>query len=884
MSRHRWKLIEEQVDLILDLPEEKRQTQLDMLKKGNGELFEEVSRFLAAIHKSEGFLKRKTIPWADDFFREFVSDAGGKYEQASIEGKQAGSYTIIKRLGHGGMGTVYLARRTDGTFDREVAIKFIRSELHHPPAVKQFERERQILASLNHPSIAALYDGGQDEHGSPYLVMEYIEGQSLIDYAREKRLTLREKLELFMRICDAVHHAHQNLIIHRDLKPSNILVKGSGEVKLLDFGVARLIEKVEPDAPATRSEFRFITTGYASPEQVNGETVTTASDVYSLGVVLYEMLSGTLPHDTATLAAAQAAKVIGEEKALKPSTKLRRSAHLIRENLSGSDLNKLIRSLQGDLDTIILKAMQKEPGLRFSSARALADDIRRYLNREPIEAASPGFIYRARKFLRRHARASAIIFLSATMLLSGLIYHNRLLEAERDAARHEAAKAEQISSYLIQLFESADPSRAMGREISARELLDMGMTNLEALGGQPEIQAELTGIMGKVFFSLGMLDEADDLLARAIELNRTLHGEMSLQLAAALANYGLVAGTKGDHSGQLQYQQQALNIRRAHLRGNHPLLASSSHNMASALRVLDRYDEAFMHSNESLLMRLALHGEMNEDVANSYNQLGSLHYNAGKFADAESSWRKALAIQEQVLGDHHPKTLVTAANLSTVLRRKTEFDEAAQILLDVLEKRAYVLGDEHPDYANTLYSLGFLYYDMGAFDEAEHYWRQTLEKRIALYGNEHPDIGTTLNALAALARGKGDFEETLVILNELLEYYRTVYGREHGTVARMLHNLGATYASLEQGQVAAQYYREALEMRIRILGRDHPDVAWVHHNLATVLIDFSNDYDQAAIHAEEAFRIRLHALGSDHELTLESRHLLDEAGGNEEIR
>jgi serine/threonine-protein kinase len=426
------------------------------------------------------------------------------------------------------MGTVYLAERVDGQFEQQVAIKLLKQGLPGEDARRRFLQERQILARLEHPGIARLLDGGVTAEGTPFFVMEHVEGRPVTAYCNEQNFGIEQRLRVFLEICDAVQYAHRNLVVHRDLKPSNILVDAAGRVKLLDFGIAKLLAEGDDGAPAeaTRSVLRAMTPEYAAPEQVRGDPVTTATDVYVLGVLLYELLAGQRPYRVGRGPISELERAILEEEPLRPSARTTGGA-----GLPGIGPRELQRRLRGDLDGIVLKALEKEPERRYPSAEALATDIRRHLQGLPVSAHGDRLAYRTWKFARRHRLSMAAAGLGFLSLIGGLI--GTTWQAQR--AAREARKAEVVKDFLKSLFSASDPKEAQGKERTARQLLEDGARRIETeLKDQPEVQSEVARLIAAVYRELGEYDRAAPLLSADLERHRKLDGPRSLAVAESL--------------------------------------------------------------------------------------------------------------------------------------------------------------------------------------------------------------------------------------------------------------------------------------------------------------------------------------------------------------
>ncbi len=496
-----------------------------------------------------------------------------------VEGKRIGPYRVVRELGRGGMGAVFLAARADGEYDRQVAVKVLKRGLDTAEIVHRFRTERQILANLGHPYIAELYEGGTTEDHRLYFVMEHIEGEPIDRYCDARRGTIRQRIELFRKVCSAVQFAHQSLVVHRDLKPGNILVTADGEPKLLDFGVAKLLdpETGEP-VTATAAGLRLMTPEYASPEQVRGEPITTTSDVYSLGVMLYELLTGHRPHRLKAWQAEEVKRVICEQEPEKPSTAVSRVEEVRAEagaivtltpeavsRVRGEEPRRLRRLLSGDLDSIVLRALRKEPQYRYASVEQLSKDLRRHLEGRPVRARKGTFAYRTGKLLRRRGKELAAA--AAALLLAGVAVDR---ESQQRHTACERDRAQRISGFLVELFKVSDPSEARGNSVTAREILDRSAARIEQeLEKDPELRAALMTTIGEIYGNLGLYSEATQLLETALAQRQQLHGETHLEVAETLDVLvgllyqkgeleGAEALDQGDYDGAESFIREAL--------------------------------------------------------------------------------------------------------------------------------------------------------------------------------------------------------------------------------------------------------------------------------------------------------------------------------------
>lgn len=582
LSRERWQQIDAVFAAALEQPAAGRDAFLERACGHDPELAREVRALLASDPLAEAALGESATAFAGPLVDVVMPDSGAG-DASQSAGVRLGPYRVIREIGRGGMGAVYLAERDDQQFEKRVAIKLVKRGMDTDEVLRRFRYERQILASLEHPNIARLYDGGVSDDGRPYLVMEYIEGQAIDIYCDQLCLTVDRRLELFRSVCEAVQFAHQNLIIHRDLKPSNILVTPDGTIKLLDFGIARLLQHDAPDDTSARTETRAFTPEYASPEQILGHRATTASDVYGLGVVLHQLLAGRRDVVTGTQDDRNhAARELVDRLPDRPSDSARAGVATIAA-ARGTSIERLVRRLKGDVDAIVLKALEKEPTRRYDSPRAFAADVERHLTGAPVIARRATHGYRLWRYARRHrSGVAASLTLGALIVAFGLFYSARITR-ERDLAERQRDKAEQVVGFLTGMLTAADPNKAQGDTLTVYDILARSEQRLDtALAAQPEVQEELWRVLGATYRELGDYTRARGLLERSY--------------ASALARRG-----KADS-----------------------LALETASQLAGALQALGHRDSAERTVRRVLESRRAQYGESNRLVAASLNHLGEL--------------------------------------------------------------------------------------------------------------------------------------------------------------------------------------------------------------------------------------------------------------------
>jgi serine/threonine-protein kinase len=827
MKPERWQRLQELFDAAVEMNPDQRAAFLDRACADDPSLRGQVESLIISSEKAEGFIEAAIHEAAEVIAGE---------ETPSAVGQRIGPYETVRELGHGGMGAVYLAVRADDEYRKQVAIKLVRGGLDSPEMLQRFRSERQILANLDHPHIARLLDGGTTEAGAPYVVMEYVDGEPIDEYCDRHTLSTVERLKLFRTVCSAVHYAHQNLVVHRDIKPSNILVTADGVPKLLDFGIAKLLHP-EPGphtVAVTRTAVRLMTPEYASPEQVRGEAITTATDVYSLGVVLYELLTGQRPYQFKTYSPQEIERVISEQEPEKPSTAASREGSGIRDQGPAAKKEqrttgdgqrtaaKLRKQLAGDLDNIVLMAIRKEPSRRYASVEQLSEDIRRHLEGLPVMARPATFGYRAQKFVRRH-KAGMMATAAVILLISALVgFYTVQLTQERDRARLEAEKAAQVSKFLTGLFEVSDPSQSKGETITAKELLGRGAARIEnELADQPEVRATMMNVMGDVYRSLGLYEEARPLLQTSLKLRRQLHGPAHPDVAASLNNVAMVLEAQGEYEAAEQMHREALALRRKLSGDEHPDVAESLDNLAWVLYRKGDYEAAQTLYRQALDMRRKFLGPEHADVAQSLNNLAQALHAKADYPAAEALYREALALNRKLLGEEHREVATNMSNLANLLRETGHTGEAESLHHQALALRRKLLGDDHPHVTSSLNSLAVLLHEKGDWEAAEPLYREALALRRKHLGQEHPQVAVPLTGLAALMRDKGDLEAAESLYRESLALHRKTLPEGHPDIAHPLVGLAAVLSEKGEHHGAEPLLREALALRQHGLPQGH---------------------------------------------------------------
>ncbi|MBK9167348.1 MAG: serine/threonine protein kinase [Bryobacterales bacterium] len=793
MDRDRFTRIEALFHEASELPDAEREPFLDRECGGDPELRSEVESLLAAAGDT-GSVRRA------------IQGAAVRFAAGPRSGQMAGPYRMLRPIGQGGMGTVWLAERADEAYTQQVAIKFAHWQVKSEAFADRLRGERQILASLDHPNIARLLDGGSAEDGTPYVVMEYVDGQPILTYCEQRALGLRERLALFLKLCAAVASAHQNLVVHRDIKPSNVLVTQDGEPKLLDFGIAKLLES--DDASPTLTGARLLTPDYASPEQIAGAGVTTAADVYSLGVLLYELLAGENPFRRGSTSQIEIIRRVCDTEPAQPSA------------IAAQADRNFARQVAGDLDSIVLKALRKEPAGRFSTVEQFAQDIRRFLDGYPVEARRGAWAYRTRKFILRNRTVTA---LGTALVVSLLGFGIGMAALARQAARERDA-AEEMSQFLVGVFTASTPSSARGRTVTAREILDSGAARVTTtLRDKPALQARMLVTLGNSFLSLGILDRARELGEEALHLHTTVLPQGTADHAEALSLMGNTWLNDLERAGG--YQSQALEIRKRLFPPGHPSIANSTLAMGSIARLKGDHETAERLNREAAGQLERSLGLKHQDTITALNQLGTVLRYRGKREESANLRRQALEASEALFGLDHPQTVDAISNLATDLAADGNYAEAEPLIRRAVALNRKIRGEAHPKYADALGNLGAVLALSGQHPEAEGPFREALE----VYGRaglaEQTGAGRARHNLSRVLLAKGDIQDAERMCREAISTNTRALGPNHPEIAQYTDTLGILLRRQNRFQEGAATHRKALGIRRAALRPGHPGIA-----------------------------------------------------------
>lgn len=691
------------------------------------------------------------------------------YSVSELDGQVIGSYRIESEIGRGGMGAVYLASRADDEFDKKAAIKLIKRGFDTDEIIKRFRHERQILAALEHPNITRLLDGGSTNDGLPYLVMDYVDGTPLGDFSNTQKLSINQRLEIFLQICDAVSYAHKNLVIHRDLKPSNILVTADGIPKLLDFGIAKLVihNSDLKTIEKTFNAFQAMTPEYASPEQISGRPVTTSTDIYSLGVVLFELLTGHRPYHFETRNVEDINRIFTDILPTKPSSVCR--SHGIK--LSLEDPSSVIGILQGDIDNIVLMAMRNEAERRYSSVEQFAEDIRRHLAGLTVLAREDTLSYRTSKFIKRNKAGVAAGVGIAASLFGGLIATSQMAKRasrQRDRARYERNRSENINQFLRKMLASSDP-RKQGKDVKLTEILEIAAVSIDKdFVHQPDIVADLQSTIGLTLISQGKLDKAEAPLAKALKIRIELYGEHNADTAISQHNFGQLLEARGEAPEAELFYRRSLRTLRLHFGRDDLRVANVLHDLSHVLSLQGEDGKGIKILREVLRIRKAKLDEDHPDIAKALTELGSAITMVGDPESAEPLQRQALAIALKNYGSNHPDTAAIMLNLFGAIQHKDPV-ESEWLVTEALRVRRKFLGDDHPEVAWAIYHLSFLKFNQGYTIESNNMLREILRMRGTTLFDENLLVSNTLSLLGRSLIAQNDFSEAEDVLRECLE-------------------------------------------------------------------------------------------------------------------
>jgi serine/threonine-protein kinase len=784
----RWERVQELFHDAVDLPVGQRRSFLQQACGGDESLIDEVLSFIE--EDARGSLLDRGLGHA-------AKRLLGTDDAAVTE---IGPYRIVRVLGEGGMGVVFLAERTD--LGSQAAIKILRDAWLSPARRERFATEQQTLAHLNHPSIARLYDAGTRANGTPWIVMEYVDGVPITEHCRTRTLSIPDRLRLFREVCDAVQYAHRHLVIHRDLKPSNILVTAEGRIKLVDFGISKQLDAAGGDINHTVTGLRLMTPAYAAPEQIRGDRVGVHTDVYSLGVILYEILVGRLPFDFATRTPAEAEAIIVEQDRPRPSA----AAHGDPSLLAGVG-----RTARSDIDVLCLTAMHKDVARRYQSVEALARDVDHFLRGEPLEARPDDLVYRTRKFARRYWRglaATAAVFAVIVALVS---FYTARLTIARNEALTETARARRIQGLMLNLFTGGDEAAGPAEDLRVVSLIDRGVLEAQNLAAEPGVQVTMYRTLGGIYQSLGDLSKADALLRQALERRRALYGPDNADVAESLVALGLLRAGQAKFEEAERLVRDGLSMSKRHLPANDAAVGRAATALGRVLEERGSYKDAIAVLEEAARLHSSRQ-PASADLAATLRELFNTYFYAGDLATAEEVGRRALAMTRQVNGARHALVAEDLINLGAVQHERGQYAEAERYYREALSISEGWYGTEHYKTASNLTMLGRSLQMQKHYDDAAVVLRRAVAIQERVFGPMHPRVASAVNDLGAVAQNRGDLDEAEAAFTRMAGIYRTVYGEKHYLIGIAMSNLASVYVLRHDPRRAEPLYRQAIAM------------------------------------------------------------------------
>jgi serine/threonine protein kinase len=861
MSTQDWRKVEELLHQAMALAPEQRAEFLDAACGSDADLRAELNSLLiVGDDLSDQFLNS---PLRGVLDREI----GGSESTSALAVGQifAQRFELVRKLGEGGMGQVWLAEQVSPV-RRQVAIKLIKAGMYDEAVVQRFKSEQQSLAMMDHPAIAKVFDAGTTPQGQPYLVMEFVPGLPITEYCDQHKLSIKDRLELFIQACEGVQHAHQKAIIHRDLKPSNILVlevDGKPVPRIIDFGLAKTT------VPQTSGEFtqlgQFIgTPGYMSPEQVSpsARDIDTRTDVYTLGVVLYVLLTGLQPFETKRRekpSLEEWLRQLREEEPPSPSTKVSgdKDTSSATADARRTEPRQLISQLRGDLDWITMKALERDRARRYATPSELAADLKRFLSHEPVVARPSGAAYRIRKYIRRHrvamsVGAGLVLVLAVFSIVQALQLRETTRERdhakqERDRANQERDRATRIADFMGSMFKVPDPSEARGNSVTAREILDRAANDIgKGLAQDPDVQSQMLYEMASTYNNLGLHARAHELAQRALDGRKSLHGADDPKTLESMTQLGLILHVEGHDGDAENLDRRALADERRVLGSDDPLTLETADDLATVLKTLGRYPEAEKLAREVVDSSTRRLGPENALTLRAQNHLGSILFFAGHAADAEKVLRPALDIERRVWGPDHPETMKGLVMLAISLHHQNRFAEAEALYREGLASSERVLGTEHPSTAIAMGNLASVLGDEGHSQEALKLQRQALAIFSRTLGPDHPSTLTCELNLTRGLRSEGQLQEAEKMQREILATEIRARGPEYPDTLLAQSELAKTLFAERRYAEAEKLARESFDIQLRKFGPRHRDVMDTLQRLGMAMA-LNHHYPQAKL-------------------------------------
>ena len=821
VDRERWDRIQELFHSASELAPAERQAFLEQACSSDEQLLAEVLALLDADANPDSLLNHGVSHVASTVMGEGPT---------ALPPHQFGSWRVTDVLGEGGMGVVYLAERDD--LGSRAAVKILRDAWLSPARRERFAAEQKTLAQLEHASIARLYDSGTLTDGTPWFVMEYVEGTAITDYCKSNRCGLQERLRLFRQICDAVQYAHGNLVVHRDLKPSNILVRPDGSVKLLDFGISKQLDTIDSSAEQTRTALRMMTPAYASPEQMRGGPVGTHTDVYSLGVVLYELIVGRLPFDLTGKSPSEAERIVLSREPERPSAAARRMSLV-----GGVDHVAAIGKGQwADLDVLIARAMHKEPARRYRTVSDLSRDIDHFLRKEPLEARGDSTRYRVGKFAGRHRRAILAAAVSFVTVVALVVYYTVRLTSARNIALAETARAERLQGFTLNLLQGGDEEVGPADSLRVVTLVDRGVQEAQALDREPVTQAQVYETLGSIYEKLGRFARADTLLRLAHSQRIRLFGADAPEVAQSLVALGRLRVAQAEYDSAEALVSRGLSMLKRQLPGDHPQIRKATAALGRVLYDRGDYDKAIGVFEETVRLE-SVEGPPTKELSIALSELANTQFYAGNYAVSDTLNRRALAMDRRLYGDKHPHVADDLMNLGAIQFEFGNFAEAERFDREALVITRSWYGNTHPETASNLTLLGRALVSQKKLDEAASVLKEAVEIQERVYGPVHPRVASALNELGRVAQQQGDLDEAEKDFRRVFEIYRKVHSDRHYTIGVALSNLAGVYKDRKRLDEAERLFADVFRRYKNELAPDHQLVGIAKVRYGEILLD-----------------------------------------------
>jgi eukaryotic-like serine/threonine-protein kinase len=816
MDSSRWERIQSLFHEAAAVPAAARQAFLRAACGDDELLVTEVSAMLD--HDAGG------VPVLD---RDVADVAGRILDDSGPDGlidQRFGPYRLTRPVGEGGMGVVYLGVRDD--LDSVAAIKILRDAWLSPARRERFASEQRILAQLNHPAIARLYDADALPGGTPWIAMEYVEGVPITSYCGQQSRSATDRLRIFRDACEAVQYAHVHMVVHRDLKPSNILVSADGQVKLLDFGISRQLDAIDRATAPTLTGVRHLTPAYAAPEQIRGEATTVQTDVYALGVILYELLGGRPPFDLSTLSPAEAERLLVESEPTRPSVAARDAT---------ASVGGLSAAAWSDLDVLVLTAMHKDPSHRYSSVEALVRDLDHYLANQPLDARPDSIGYRGRKFVRRNWRAVSAAAAILIVIVSLVGFYTARLTAARNAAIAQAARTDRIQRFMLRLFNGGEKDAGPADDLRVVTIVDRGRQDAQMLDREPLVQAELYYTLGGIYQKLGKLDQADQLLRSSIEMRRTLLGADAPDVASGTTALARLRSDQARFEEAEKLAREALALLRGRVRADDPQIADATTALGEILEQRGAYDQAIATLQEAVNLRAAP-GTDPSDLAATLYELANVHFYAGHYDESELLNQRVLAMHTQLFGASNPLVADDLINLGAIQHERGKYTESERFYRRALEiTRAWYGADSYRT-ASNLTMLGRSLYYQRRLDEARTLLTEALAIQERVFGKIHPRVASALNDLGNVAMGQSRFDDAEAAFRRIGDIYRSIYGPHDYHVGVATSNLAGVFLNRKDYLTAEKMYREAASLFAETQSPDHLNTGIARIKLGRALL------------------------------------------------